>query len=61
MTKLYAVIVDNSTENQIDYQTFKCVATSEEEAISKMMLSDFEYKHQRVASIHDWDSKQYPQ
>jgi len=61
MTKIYAVIVDNSTENHIDYQAFKCVATSKEEAIDKMMLSDFEHKHQRIASVHDWDSKQYPQ
>jgi hypothetical protein len=53
--KGFDIILDNSkalTHNvNIDYPRYFCFAHSKEEAIGKMMLSSFEYKHNEIANI----------
>src|SRR5690242_6950058 len=53
--KMFEVIVDNSQAQShninIDYPTFFCFAKSKEEAVGKMMLSDFQHKNRPVTKI----------
>lgn len=51
----FTIIVDNSKANtgniNIDRPHFFCFALNKEEAIGKMMLSDFEHKHKTIVEI----------
>ena len=62
--RLYTITVDNSAAQShninIDRPTYGCLAVSMEEAVGKMMLSDFQYKRKEIVSINDWESKLYP-
>jgi len=62
--KQYTITVDNSAAQShninIDRPTYECMAVSMEEAVGKMMLSDFQYKHKEILSIHDWICQIYP-
>ena len=53
--KAYNVIVDNSSSQSfninIDRPQFFCFALSEAEAIGKMILSDFSYKHLPIIKV----------
>jgi len=53
--KGYTVFVDNSRSQSfninIDRPSFFCFAISEAEAIGKMILSDFSYKHLSIVKI----------
>lgn len=55
MKALYIVTVDNSAAQShninIDRPEFITVAESKEEAIGKMMLSDFSYKHKNIVNV----------
>ena len=60
-TKSYEVVVDNlkagSHNINIDRPTFFCFAENQEEAVGKMMLSDFKYKYNHIVRIHEKDFK----
>ncbi len=57
MRKAYTIRVDNSSAQSfninIDTPSFFCYALSKEEAVGKMMLSDFAYKHKPIVKIHE--------
>lgn len=55
MNKMFEIIVDNSQAEShninIDYPTFFCFAMNKEEAVGKMMLSDFTHKYRVIDKI----------
>lgn len=55
MQKTFVLTFDNSIANShninIDYPTYTCFALNKEEAIGKMMLSDFTYKNKAITNI----------
>jgi hypothetical protein len=55
-SKLHCISVDNSNSQSfninIDYPSFHCFAQNKAEAIGKMWLSDFQYKHLKIHSIN---------
>lgn len=56
-TKSYEIVVDNSKAQShninIDRPIFSCFAINQEEAVGKMILSDFEHKHKPIIKIHE--------
>jgi hypothetical protein len=59
--KYYGVTVDNSRAGShninIDYPTYHCFAISEAEAVGKMILSDFGYKHCKIHKTVCYDQE----
>lgn len=60
-TMSYDIVVDNlkagSHNINIDMPTFSCFAENKEEAVGKMMLSDFKYKYNHIIRIYEKDFK----
>lgn len=64
-SRSFEIVVDNlkagSHNINIDRPTFFCFAENKEEAVGKMVLSDFKYKYNHIIRIYEKDFKSEPE